>query len=230
MAKYLRKKLLDSIKGKLGEINEMKPLLEAVLNQQSINQNWDTLKKQSYILMKKYVDLRNRRSNNMLVEEIDKYIKGEYSFPSVFVITPFSVVKNEIKKDLVSGLFKNMKIWLEAPPIYDIEYSFGVKSLLKQEIEEFETFYKDWVQNNVGTVHTFQGKEADIVYFVTGTDATTLSAGEWACKEPNLLNVAVTRAKKEFYIIGDKNLLERFDNYKIIIQEIEEYETETKYY
>ncbi|WP_368502792.1 AAA domain-containing protein (plasmid) [Alkalihalophilus sp. As8PL] len=232
MAKYLRGKLLDSIKHKIDDISEMKPLLESVLNQQSVDQNWDTLKQQCFALMHKYVDLRNRRSNDDLCNEMEIYIDGKYSYPSVFVITPFSIIKNEIKKEIVLGLFKKMTEWLEAPPRSKIGYSseLDLKVVLKQELKEFETFYKDWVKNNIGTVHTFQGKEAEIVYFITGTDATTLSAAEWACKEPNLLNVAVTRAKKEFYLIGDKNLLERFENYKTIIQEIEKHETETKYY
>ncbi|SEO08890.1 AAA domain-containing protein [Terribacillus saccharophilus] len=232
MAKYLRKKLLDSIKNKLDDMSQMKPLLEGILNKQRMEPTWEALKQQSYALMRKYAELKNGRNNAQLLKEIDDYLKGDYSYPSVFVITPFSIVKNEIKKEIVPGLFKKMKDWLGADLKSNIGLTseFNFKDMLKTEIEEFETFYKDWVQNNIGTVHTFQGKEADIVYFVTGTDATTLSAAEWACKEPNLLNVAVTRAKKEFYLIGDKNLLERFNNYKTIIEEIEEHETEARYY
>lgn len=59
---------------------------------------------------------------------------------------------------------------------------------------------------NVGTVHTFQGKEAKIVYFVLGADFNSKGAASWAVSEPNLMNVAATRAKEEFYIIGDKAL------------------------
>lgn len=32
------------------------------------------------------------------------------------------------------------------------------------------------------------------------------AAARWAVSEPNMMNVAATRAKKEFYIIGDKKL------------------------
>ena len=59
---------------------------------------------------------------------------------------------------------------------------------------------------NVGTVHTFQGKENKIVYFVLGADNMSEGAARWAVSEPNILNVAATRAKEEFYIIGDKSL------------------------
>lgn len=59
---------------------------------------------------------------------------------------------------------------------------------------------------NVGTVHTFQGKEAKIVYFVLGADKQSIGAARWAFSDSNIMNVAATRAKEEFYIIGDREL------------------------
>ena len=65
-------------------------------------------------------------------------------------------------------------------------------------------------KKNIGTVHTFQGKEADIVYLVLGTDKNEKNAARWAVgnSNPNIMNVAATRAKKEFYIVGDRKLFE----------------------
>jgi superfamily I DNA and/or RNA helicase len=48
---------------------------------------------------------------------------------------------------------------------------------------------------SIGTVHTFQGKEAEIVYFVVGTDQQSDSAADWTGKKTNLLNMAVSRDK-----------------------------------
>ena len=59
---------------------------------------------------------------------------------------------------------------------------------------------------NVGTVHTFQGKEAPIVFFVLGADRQSSGAARWAVTEANIMNVAATRAKEEFYIISDRKL------------------------
>ncbi|MFJ7922225.1 hypothetical protein ACIQ6U_21060 [Lysinibacillus fusiformis] len=48
-----------------------------------------------------------------------------------------------------------------------------------------------------------QGREADLVYFIIGTGEQTEGAVDWTCSKPNLLNIAVTRAKQEFYVVGD---------------------------
>lgn len=57
-----------------------------------------------------------------------------------------------------------------------------------------------------GTIHAFQGKEAEIVFLVLGTHAGSVRAREWAAQRPNMLNVAVTRAKERFYVIGNRKI------------------------
>ncbi|MFJ7142451.1 DEAD/DEAH box helicase [Pseudomonas protegens] len=62
---------------------------------------------------------------------------------------------------------------------------------------------KDWPVD-WGTVHRFQGKEADIVLIVLGSAPGDAGGGSrhWASSKPNLLNVALTRAKARVYVIG----------------------------
>lgn len=60
-----------------------------------------------------------------------------------------------------------------------------------------------WTRERVGTVHTVQGREAEAVIFVLGAPLSQQAGARgWAGGEPNLLNVAVTRAKEALYVVG----------------------------
>lgn len=105
-------------------------------------------------------------------ELVLKAFEKACGIPSLFVITPFASVKE------------------------------GFYNFIKKERE-----YKDnpliqkWADNCIGTVHTFQGKEADQVIFLLGCDKNAISAVKWV--NTNIVNVAVTRAKFRLYVIGD---------------------------
>jgi len=85
-----------------------------------------------------------------------------------------------------------------------------VKALLDGELAgqkdniRMITPFKDVCRNlkGAGTIHTMQGKEADIIVFVLG--GATKGARAWAASKPNLLNVALTRAKEVIYIVGNR--------------------------
>lgn len=78
---------------------------------------------------------------------------------------------------------------------------------------------------NIGTVHTFQGKEAPVVFLVLGADERSKGAANWSMgsNHPNIMNVAATRAKEEFYIIGNKKLYQGLES-RVVDTAIEEIE------
>ncbi|WP_300601376.1 AAA domain-containing protein [Niabella sp.] len=67
-----------------------------------------------------------------------------------------------------------------------------------------------------GTIHRFQGKEADIVFLVLGGNPASQGARDWASQKPNMLNVALTRARKRFYVIGNKTLWGRCRHFDVM--------------
>lgn len=71
-----------------------------------------------------------------------------------------------------------------------------------------------------GTVHRFQGKEADIVFLILGSAPGRGGSGSraWASQKPNLLNVALTRAKSLIYVIGNKAEWQMCENFKVLAE------------
>lgn len=78
-------------------------------------------------------------------------------------------------------------------------------SPFRRVVRELRDIANDFKGVKSGTVHTVQGKEADIVIFVLGGDPQRPGAKQWASARPNLLNVAVSRAKRRLYVVGNRD-------------------------
>lgn len=60
-----------------------------------------------------------------------------------------------------------------------------------------------WTVDHVGTIHTVQGREVDTVILLLGAPKSSQRrARQWAASLPNIVNVAVSRAKQNLYVVG----------------------------
>ena len=99
--------------------------------------------------------------------------------PDIYIVTPFLVVAQNLRRLVAES---------------------GV--LAKWSVNHWQ-----WVTERIGTVHTVQGREAEAVIFVLGAPlGEQRGARNWAGGKPNILNVAVTRAKETLYVIGNREL------------------------
>ncbi|WP_038539689.1 DEAD/DEAH box helicase [endosymbiont of Acanthamoeba sp. UWC8] len=133
-----------------------------------------------------HVTLNGESKNNWSKPE------GEVAFDFLKHINKLNDKVINLRSTFVISPFKNMKQGFRKLLNEDLAY----KKLFNNKVE-----FNRWMKTNVGTAHTFQGKEAEIVIFILG--GSSKRALQWASKNPNLLNVALTRAKRAIYIIGD---------------------------
>lgn len=107
---------------------------------------------------------------------------------------------NHIKQKLVNCKTEEEK--------KEILKSIGIISPFKQQEYTLNNLIKKEKLNGLvaGTVHKFQGSEREIIYFSTTVGASNSCAIAFYNKEekPNIINVAISRAKERFIIVGNR--------------------------
>ena len=119
------------------------------------------------------------------VIDLLEFAFSKKSSPDIFIISPFNTVVSGIRGHVRSHV-RNCK-------------AKGIESSLVKHEQSLD----NWLADNVGTVHSFQGKEADEVIFLLGCDVSANAASAIKWVNNNIVNVAATRAKYRFYVIGD---------------------------
>jgi Cdc6-like AAA superfamily ATPase len=118
--------------------------------------------------------------------------------PDFYIVTPFKNVANNLRELVEKSKILN-----------------GWPGLSKAELPS-------WTRKHIGTVHTLQGREAEAVILVLGAQNPEENRGarRWAGGTPNLLNVAVTRAKEAIYVVGNRNLWKDCGVFKVLYDKI----------
>lgn len=166
-------------------------------------------------------DISNRISYDGVMiqqtKEPDQNIVDTFAIPISKWLQCSGKEKNHLRKDhyvpeqgketlnIIKLAFEKAKG--DKPDLYVISPFTSVVEGLKKEIRESDFYklnkenYNEWMESNIGTVHTFQGKEANEVVLILGCDQDAKGAVTWV--NANIINVAVTRAKYRLCIIGD---------------------------
>ncbi|MBK5071746.1 hypothetical protein I2492_01780 [Budviciaceae bacterium CWB-B4] len=143
--------------------------------------------------VKQYKDELGIDTFNLLLE----LAESDKSLSKVYVITPFKAVKKQL-----------------------CQFIYLHRAQISQHLKGSAYELNKWCESNIGTVHTFQGKENDTVILVLGCDPDKDGGAVWAASKPNLLNVALTRAKRNIYVIGDPGVWQDKEYFKYVAGEL----------
>lgn len=215
----------------VGDVQQLKPVIlldkkenDELLTQYRVDKNYcyinnsiyslyrfSSFFSKEYLLDKHYrckkdiINFCNKKYyNNKLTIETDE--NGMNLSPLEFVNTyndtscidknnSFNDIKciNELLKN---DMYQNKSIGIITPYV-------SQKKLIDKEI----------LTNNsnvsIGTIHTFQGNEKDVIIFSSAITNNTLKGTyNWLKRNKQLINVAVSRAKEQFVFIGNKEMIE----------------------
>lgn len=110
--------------------------------------------------------------------------------PDLFIISPFHTVSEGMRQLLSTSLS-------------------GEYPILAANRDLVENWLLDEQNPHIGTVHTFQGREANEVILLLGCDEHSRKSANWVNR--NIVNVAVSRAKYRLYVIGDVKVWNQCD-------------------
>ncbi len=176
----------------------------------------------------KYRDLKIKTEENP-DNEINKIIKEKFNnirliaYHVVDYDHRYDRYKNKSEAEVIMEIidrllmcgFKEEDIGIIAPYRRQVAY---INSLLRARFRDREN---KKIPITCGTVHAFQGKEKEVIIF--SSVIRDPSQSRFINEKPNLLNVAVSRAKSLFILVGNIFALKNAGGYlEMLVKEIED--------
>ncbi len=134
----------------------------------------------------------SEKEGEAVIRLLEDVIAKGGSLDEVFIISPF----RDVARGMIRTVYRNQE-----------KLKLAGKSRVIVEGEDAPlTPLEKFTRRNIGTVHTVQGREADAVIFVLGSQGPNRQgARNWAGRSPNILNVAVSRSKRWITVVGSRS-------------------------
>jgi hypothetical protein len=133
------------------------------------------------------------------------HIKGETKLKSSSRFNPTEA------EAIACWIVKNKSDLLRNSGVKELDDCIGIitpfaaqASAIKKALQKYELDIK-----KVGTVHSLQGAEKDIIIFSSVYTAADNVSTYFFDRAPNMLNVAVSRAKMSFLVFGDMDIFDK---------------------
>ena len=155
---------------------------------------------------KKIIDFSDKKyyQSKLIIETNDRLNDDALTLLSI-KSEQYPVIRNTSEYE-IEAIIKTIKT-------YNIE-DYGIITPFRNQADLIKKKFKDnnivINDDDVGTVHTFQGDEKDVIFLTTAiTSKTPDKTFEWVKNNRELLNVASTRAKNRLIVTGDYDEIKR---------------------
>lgn len=169
-------------------------------------------------------EISNRIAYNGLMQQANNSNHEHPLGSSRFIHVPGAASQAQWVKaqtDAAILLLENYIAQNAEPSVFVISPFNTVVNKFRQDLYTRNRDFAQRMQGRIGTVHKFQGKETDVVVLILGCDQNRMGAVRWASARPNILNVAVTRAKQAIIVIGDEGLWKGQGCFDVLLEELE---------
>ncbi|HLO47949.1 MAG TPA: C-terminal helicase domain-containing protein, partial [Kamptonema sp.] len=183
--------------------------------------------KQHYRCVRSIVTFSDRLCNyGMALDTPEKPSRLGTNLLAIHVDGDYSNHVNTLEIDKVEGLIEELLAVGYSLNSPDSSNTIGVISPYRSQANalqsRLQSRWKQFPSDSIGTVHTFQGGQKEAIILSTRQCHSTDSL--WFInRQPNLLNVAVSRARELFILVGNLERLKKEGYTKQLVEYIEQF-------